>query len=456
MRRFFKSLGKLLLALLALSILTFVLMAWYGYRLGDSYQSAANFVDAAVVNSPANTAANSVATDALLERGAYLVKLGDCMACHTKRGGPSFAGGRVMQSEFGQFITPNITPDKQTGIGSWSAEDFWNALHNGKGKEGRLLYPAFPFPNYTHITRMDADAMFAYLRTLAPVVQENQPHQLDFPYRFRSGLAVWRALYFQPGILATQATQSAEWNRGAYLVRGLTHCSACHSSRNRLGANRGSDDFSGGEMAGSLWYAPALHAQEELDLASSTVADIAQLLQQGVNKTTSANGPMAEVVKESLQHLTDQDAQAIATYLHSLPRQEQSKPDILDQALARPSVSKEQMQDIMQRGSTIYRAQCMDCHGQQGEGKAGIYPALRGNRSIQMANISNPVRVILAGGFAPASKANPRPFSMPPFAPFLDDTELALVLSYIRNAWGNQASVIGAAEINPYRTAALD
>jgi mono/diheme cytochrome c family protein len=441
--------GKFILILLALFILVLLLLAWYGYRIGDNYSSSINEAPAA-----------SEGGSAVLERGAYLVKLGDCMACHTARGGAPLAGGRIMQSEFGQFLTPNITPDKQTGIGSWSAEDFWNALHNGKSKDGRLLYPAFPFPNYTHVTRSDADAMFAYLQTQTPVAQKNAEHQLSFPYNQRGALALWRAFYFQPGVLPAQSAQSAEWNRGAYLVRGLAHCSACHSSRNGLGANRGSDDFSGGEMAGLLWYASSLNAQEELNLATSTTTDIAQILQHGVNAKSSVNGPMAEVVKESLQYLTDKDAAAMANYLHSLPQQKQSAPDILDQAIARPSVSmeqnKEQMLDIMARGETIYRAQCIDCHGKQGEGKVGIYPALKGNPSIQMVNVSNSVRVILAGGFSPSTKANPRPYSMPPFAPFLDDTEVALVLTYTRNAWGNQGSVIGASEINPYRTASLD
>lgn len=440
-----QKIGKFILALLVLFLIALLLLAWYGYRLGDTYSSSIN-----------ETQKGSENVSAVLERGAYLFKLGDCMACHTARGGAPLAGGRIMQSEFGQFVTPNITPDKQTGIGSWSAEDFWNALHNGKSKDGRLLYPAFPFLNYTHVTRSDADAMFAYLQAQMPVAQKNAEHQLSFPYNQRGALALWRAIYFRPGVLPAQSAQSAEWNRGAYLVRGLAHCSACHSSRNSLGANRGSDDFSGGAMAGLLWYAPSLNAQEELNLAALSTTDIAQILQHGINAKSSVSGPMAEVVKESLQYLTDKDAAAMANYLHSLPQQKQSAPDILDQAIAGAMVSKEQMLDIMARGETIYRAQCIDCHGKQGEGKAGIYPALMGNSSLQMANISNPVRVILAGGFSPSTKANPRPYSMPPFAPFLDDTEVALVLTYIRNAWGNQGSVIGASEINPYRTATLD
>lgn len=443
-----KTLGKFFVSLLVLALLALLLLAWYGYRLGDHYTATAN----TTIDQAGQTQQNM----SVYERGVYLVKIADCMACHTARGGAAFAGGRIMQSEFGQFVTPNITPDKQTGIGLWTAEDFWNALHNGKRPDGRLLYPAFPFPNYTHISRADADAMFSYLQTLAPVQQRNQDHQLAFPYNLRAGLALWRAVYFQPGVLPIQSTQTQEWNRGAYLVRGLAHCSACHSSRNSVGANRGTDDFSGGEMAGLLWYAPSLSAKEELNLSEADPHEIARILRDGVSSHSSVSGPMAEVVKASLQYLTENDAAAMATYLHALPQQQQRTPDILDQALARPIVSKEQMQDIMQRGEVIYRRHCMDCHGKQGEGQAGIYPALRANPSLQMARISNPVRIILAGGFAPATQANPRPYSMPPFAPLLDDTEVAFVLTYIRNAWGNQGAVVGASEINPYRTATLD
>nr|WP_315466528.1 cytochrome c [uncultured Undibacterium sp.] len=448
MKMTIKSIWTVLKLLLVSGVVAVLLFAWYGYQLGDAYQAA-----------PLSSTPSLSSADAqlpVLEHGAYLVKIADCMACHTARGGAPFAGGRIMQSEFGQFVTPNITPDKQTGIGNWTAEDFWNALHNGKSKDGRLLYPAFPFTNYTHITRSDADAMFAYLQSQPAVSQSKREHSLAFPYNQAFGLALWRAMYFQPGELKPQSDQSLEWNRGAYLTRGLAHCSACHSSRNSLGANGGSADFSGGEMAGIGWYAPSLTAKGELNVSQWTNQDLAQLLQHGVNRHSSVNGPMAEVVSQSLQHLSDKDASAMANYLRALPQQVQAAPDLLDQAITRTAVSKEQMQDIMLRGEVIYRAQCAECHGKNGEGQAGIYPALRGNASLQTKSLSNPIRMILAGGFAPVTKANPRPYSMPPFAPFLDDGEVALVLSYTRNAWGNRGSVVSAAEVNPYRTASLD
>ena len=172
-------------------------------------------------------------------RGAYLARAGNCMGCHTAQGGQLYAGGRNLAMPFGTFFTPNITPDPETGIGRWSAQNFWRALHDGKSRDGRPLYPAFPYTEYTKVTRDDSDAIFAYLQTLPPVSQRNLPNRIGFPYSFRPLLYVWRALYFKPGVYQPQAVRSAEWNRGAYLVQGLGHCNACHATRNALGAARG-------------------------------------------------------------------------------------------------------------------------------------------------------------------------------------------------------------------------
>jgi mono/diheme cytochrome c family protein len=447
--RVWKFMGAFLLVL----VLSVLALAWYGHSLGDSYASAAF-----ATSEPNSKTQNAIKPSSLevLKRGAYLVRLGDCMACHTTRGGAAYAGGRVMQSEFGQFVTPNITFDKKTGIGEWSAEDFWNALHNGKAKDGRLLYPSFPFVNYTHVSREDADAMYAYLQSQPTVVQKNEDHNLAFPYNQRPALALWRAMYFKPGALNYQSQQSTEWNRGAYLVRGLAHCSACHSTRNSIGANQGSADFSGGEMAQIHWYAPSLQSANELNLPNWSEQEITQLLVRGNNLKSVVAGPMAEVVQQSLQYLSDADARAIATYLRALPQHTDSAPDLIDRAIARPTVGKEQMLQVMEHGEKIYKAQCIDCHGKGGEGVSGIYPALKGNLSLQATSLTNPIRLILAGGFAPATSLNPRPYSMPPFAPVLDDTEVATVLTYIRNAWGNKGDAVSPSEVNPYRTAPLD
>jgi mono/diheme cytochrome c family protein len=203
--------------------------------------------------------------------------LGNCEGCHTVRGGEPFAGGRGIATPFGTFFSPNITP---YGIGSWSAEDFWNALHKGYAPGGKLLYPTFPYTNFTKISRADADAMFAYLKTLPAVQVSNREHQLKFPYNQRWLLAVWRGLFFTPGVYESDPQHDTEWNRGAYLVQGVAHCSACHEARNSLGALRSRDNPSGGLVLS--WYAPSLSVATEAGVQAWSEADIVQLLRAGV------------------------------------------------------------------------------------------------------------------------------------------------------------------------------
>src|SRR5476649_1989491 len=234
-------------------------------------------------------------------RGAYLAKAGDCMACHTTRGGAAYAGGRALQTPFGSMLTPNITSDRDTGIGSWSADEFWRALHNGKARDGRLLYPAFPYTNYTRVTRDDADALYAYFQSVPAVAQANRPHELRFPYNQQFMLAAWRALYFKPAVFREDSKQSVDWNRGAYLVQGLGHCSACHSARNTLGATDG-EGLSGGLIPVLGWYAPSLNSGAEAGLGEWMQPHIAQLLKTGASPRATVFGPMAEVVQQSLQH----------------------------------------------------------------------------------------------------------------------------------------------------------
>ena len=273
---------------------------------------------------PASSPAAWAPTPENIARGAYLARAGDCVACHTSRGGPEYAGGRALDTPFGRLYGPNLTPDIETGIGRWSADDFWNALHNGKSVDGRLLYPAFPYTNYTRVARADSDALYAYLRSLPPQRRPNQPHELDFPYNQQALLAGWRLLYFKPAVFTPEPARGPEWNRGAYLVEGLGHCSACHSTRNRLGAS--GDTLSGGLIPTIGWYAPSLTAQGEAGLGDWDREHIVALLHTGVSPRGSATGPMAEVVARSLQHLNINDVGAMASYLKSLPASEASSP----------------------------------------------------------------------------------------------------------------------------------
>ncbi len=387
-----------------------------------------------------NTATNPATT---LARGAYLARAGNCMGCHTSRGGQTYAGGRAIATPFGDVFASNITPDTDTGIGRWSSDDFWRALHNGKSKDGRFLYPAFPYPSYTQVTRDDADALYAFLRTVAPVRQINREHRLAFPYNQRIVLAFWRTFYFRPGEYQPDLSQTQEWNRGAYLAQGLGHCAACHTPKNTLGGSIAGRNFDGGVIPGLNWYAPPLTGGTDA-LGHWSVSDIADLLGNGVSARSAAFGPMAEVVGTSLQHLTAQDLRAMAVYLKSLPStgQERSRKMI---------AHAEDDEAVLIRGAKLYEQHCANCHGDNGRGAPSAYPALKETTSATAGNPLNAVRMVVNGGFPPSTKGNPRPYGMPPFGTLLNDDEIASVVSYVRNQWGRHKSLVSANEVRRAR-----
>jgi mono/diheme cytochrome c family protein len=384
-------------------------------------------------------------------RGAYLARAGDCMACHTARGGANYAGGRAIPTPFGDMVSPNITPDRKTGIGEWTADDFWRALHNGRGRDGRFLYPVFPYPNYTRISRADSDAMYAWFQTVPPVVQPNASHNLRFPYNQRLLLAGWRALFFRPGVFKPVAGQSAEWNRGAWLVQGPGHCNACHTARNALGATDTGADLAGGMIPIVNWYAPSLTSDAESGIGSWTISELAQWLKTGVSERGAVFGPMSEVVRESLQHLSDSDIRAMSVYLKSLPQTSDTPSET--SSVAAPGSAA---QALRQQGATLYDKQCASCHGSQGEGAGLAYPPLAGNRALTSASAINPIRMVLHGGYPPSTAGNPRPYGMPPFGPSMSDDEVAAVVTFMRGAWGNHADAVSPAEVQRYRTVPLD
>lgn len=371
-----------------------------------------------------------------LQRGAYLARAGNCAGCHTARGGAPYAGGQAIATPFGTVYASNLTPDPQHGLGRWNASQFWRAMHNGRGRDGRLLVPAFPYPNYTQVTRADSDAIHAWLRSLAPVAQPNRPHNLRFPYDSQAALAVWRALFFEPGVYVADPARDAEWNRGGYLVRGLGHCNACHGGRNILG---GSDSLalSGGLIPMQKWYAPSLGAAHEAGVAGWDTAEVVALLKNGVTARASVMGPMAEVVYLSTQHLSDADLRAMAVFLQRLPPVAAPVTEPLPKADS----------TLMARGSKIYEQHCAQCHGERGQGVAGAYPPLAGNRAVTMAVPANLIRVVVSGGYLPSTAGNPRPYGMPPFSQALNDEEIAVVLSFIRRSWGNQAEAVSQFDV---------
>jgi mono/diheme cytochrome c family protein len=375
-------------------------------------------------------------------RGAYLAKAGNCMGCHTSRGGTPYAGGAAIATPFGEVYGSNLTPDREHGIGAWTSTEFWRALHHGRSRDGRLLYPAFPYNSFTQVTREDADALFAYLHSLPAAPQPNRAHTLRWPYNQQAALAVWRALFFRPGTYTAEPAQTAEWNRGAYLVQGLGHCAACHTARNAWGATNDSLALAGGLIPVQNWYAPALTSAREAGVADWPHEDVVALLQTGVSPRGWVTGPMAEVVLRSTQHLTPADLSAMAGYLKSLP---QTAPP---QAPARVAPSAA----VATLGAKLYEQNCAQCHGDDGKGAGGIYPPLAGNRSVTMASTANLIQVVLHGGFAPATAGNPRPYGMPPYVLALSDSEMAAVLTHVRGAWGNDAAAVSEFDVTRLRS----
>ena len=383
------------------------------------------------------------------QQGEYLARAGDCIACHTLPEGKLFAGGRPMATPFGTLYTSNITPDVETGIGGWTADQFYQTMHNGRFPDGGLIYPAMPFGSYTKVTRPDSDAIFAFLKTIPPVRQANRPHDLRFPYDNRSLILGWRTLFFSEGEYKPNPKRSVEWNRGAYLVEGLGHCGMCHTPINALGGSRESAAFEGGLIPMQNWYAPSLANNREAGLGDWSLDEITDLLRTGVSARGVVYGPMAEVVYNSLQYLTDKDAKAMAIYLKSLA--EGSPP-----ASSISSLPSAESRLLLAFGQTVYTRQCASCHGAEGQGQLPHYPPLAGNQSIQMSSAVNAIRMVLNGGYPPATAGNPRPYGMPPFAHSLSDDEVAAVVSYIRTTWGNRGTPVSARDANMLRLAPLD
>ena len=371
------------------------------------------------------------------ERGRYLVQAGDCRACHTNKGGQPFAGGRPIQTPFGTIYSPNITPDRDTGIGGWSDEEFYRAMHKGIAADNDLLYPAFPYPWYTKVTREDVLAIRAYLRTVDPVKAERRPNELMWPLDYRAVMRGWDDLFFKEGEFTPDSGKSSQWNRGAYLVEGLGHCGACHTPTNIFGAAKTREHLQGGSLQD--WYAPSLAGDLKSGLGNWSAAEVVEFLKTGRNARTAAFGPMSEVVRYSTSKLNDGDLQAMAVYLKDMP----APPVVTTAAKPDPALAR--------AGEAIYLDNCSACHKSSGEGVPATFPSLKGDSAAQGGDPTTVIRVILDGARAVATDARPTPFSMPSFKWKFSNQEVAAVASYVRSAWGNAAPAVSAAEVQSVR-----
>jgi mono/diheme cytochrome c family protein len=376
----------------------------------------------------------------LIQRGKYLADMGDCGACHTLPGsGVLLAGGRPIETPFGTLLGPNITPDRQTGIGASTDDEFVNSLTKGTGRNGVHLYPAMPYTYMTKIPREDALAIRAYLNTIPAVHNPVQPNQLPFPFDVRAGLVAWDELNFRPGEFKPTAGKSAAWNRGAYIVEGLAHCGLCHTPKNAAGGDETSQRLKGYALQG--WFAPDITNDKRRGIGSWSVEDIVTYLKTGHNRFSAASGPMAEAIMDSTSKFTDDDLKAIATYLKDQP--------VANVAEEAGDVDA----GMMKQGSAIYADQCSACHAGDGSGVDGLFPMLKGSPLVQSVDPTSILHVLLRGARSAATDPAPTAPAMPSFGWTLNDDQVAAVATFVRNAWGNRAPPVDTATVGKTRHA---
>lgn len=320
-------------------------------------------------------------------------------------------------------------------------------MHRGIDDEGKHLYPAFPYPWFTKLSRADVDAIKAYLNTLQPVSNDVKKPDLPWPLSVRTSVAAWNALFLKEGEFKADPGKSAQWNRGAYLVEGAGHCAACHSPKNVLGGVKNDESLEGGQ-AGEHWYAPSLTGNLRDGLGGWTTAEIVEYLKTGSNAKSAAAGSMKDVIQYSTQHLTQADLTSIAVYLKDLPGDDATTSTA---QAAHASNAGDGDRAWMTRGEAIYVDNCTGCHMQDGGGMRGVFPPLRGSAAIVADKPDTVIHVVVEGQQMVQTQDKPTGLSMPAFAGKLTDGDIADVVSYIRNAWSNYASTVDAAAVAAVR-----
>lgn len=390
----------------------------------------------------------------LIARGEYLTKAADCVACHTTKDGKPFAGGLAFKTPMGTLYSPNITPDKATGIGSWTDEEFLRALHEGKGKNGENLYPAFPYTSYTLLKDDDVKAIKAYLFSLPAVHQPNRENDMPFPFNQRWGLWFWNLVNFDGQRFEPDSSKDAQWNQGAYFVEALGHCGECHTPRNITMGMKDSKAYAGTEIDG--WTAFNITSDPHAGIGGWSQEQIVQYLRSGhVDGKAQAAGPMAEVIENSTRHLTDSDLNAMAVYLRTL---KPLNPD--DETKSRsdwgqPATSVNTLRgmpftaDNNTEGARLYLGNCASCHSFTGEGvQDGYYPSLMKNSVVGASAPNNLINVILHGV---SRKTNDGEVFMPGFANTLTDEQVVSLSNYLLQQFGQPALNIKADDVKSLR-----
>jgi mono/diheme cytochrome c family protein len=376
------------------------------------------------------------ATQAVVERGKYLVGVANCISCHTAKAGSPFAGGRPFRTTYaflGNIYSSNITPDRDTGIGTWSEEEFIRAMRSGVAPGGRRLFPAFPYTSFTKLGTADVKAIYAYLRTLPAV--RSVPPENSIWFRQRWAMRLWNALFFKEGELEPDSTQSADWNEGRYLVEALAHCGACHTPRNVSLEERSGKELTGGSQIDEVeagkwktWSAPNL-TSADIGLAKWSVDDLKKYLKNGSSRRAGVLGPMNEVIANSLRYLTDADAAAMAQYIKSLPAAGENSHETLSA-------------DERAAGQALYDKHCEECHLSTGRGAFRKAPPVAGSPIVQAPDASSLLNVILYGAKPAADIPNALDAweDMAGYKDKMTDAEIAQLANFLRTAWDNQGS----------------
>lgn len=371
-----------------------------------------------------------------IERGRYALITGNCQGCHTVPGEEPFTGGRGLETPFGTIYTPNITFEPETGLGRWTRDDFWRAMHEGIAADGSRLYPAFPYTHFSKMPRAEVDALYDYLATLPRVKKEKPENELPWPLSWRASLAGWQWIFFDPGVFEPNPDKSEQWNRGAYLVEGPAHCGGCHTEKNVAGADKESRHLMGGQLEN--WAAPDIRAGPNGGLADWSEDDIVEFLKTGRNAHTAAFSIMSEVIEYSTQQMLEDDLRAIAVYLKDLEGQGRGAPAEPDEA-------------VLEAGAAIYFDSCSACHASDGSGVPRFFAPLAGSGKINDDDPTTVIRVILEGARAVPTNAHPSPLTMPAFNWKLTDEQVAAVATYVRSSWGNRGGPVSASEVADLR-----
>ncbi|MGG2398017.1 c-type cytochrome [Pseudomonas sp. SH1-B] len=427
------------------ALITLVILAVLAWLLSFALNSSGD----------ADAKMSQAITPQLVSQGEYLARAGDCVACHTSRGGKPFAGGLGMPSPIGTIYSTNITPDPQTGIGAWSYGQFERAVRRGIGHNGDALYPAMPYPSYARISDADTEALYAYfMQGVEPVTQADKANDIAWPLSLRWPLAYWRTLFSPSSEDAAKALQrssadaSAQIARGAYLVQGLGHCGSCHTPRALTLQEKGLDEADGQYLSGSElnhWAVPALRGVKHW-----SEDELVDYLATGRNAKAAVAGEMTDVVANSTSHMSSDDLHAIAAYLQSLPATGEASYSHQAQRSA-ATTSKLTAAKDLSLGERLYLDNCGACHFVAGSGAERVFPRLDGASVVNADNPSALIHVILAGAQTPSTERAPSVLPMPGFAQRMDDGEVAELATFLRQGWSNQAPAVSAEQVAKVR-----